>query len=149
MDDVSITGGIKVLANGDAVIAGFDRITIVDGAGDVKERTTIPKTTSCMWLHTEVPDHRMRMACNEQERPASSVIIEYDSSLKTVSRIALGTKNNGLAIVCEMQSGVFGLLGAEEQRPFVRYISCAGRRCNIYLSFSQFISRIRFARKHR
>jgi len=126
MDDVSITGGIKVLANGDAVIAGFDRITIVDGAGDVKEQTTITKTTSCMWLHTEVPDHRIRMACNEQDRPASSVIIEYDSSLKTVSRIALGTKNNGLAIVCEMQSGVFGLLGAEEQRPFVSTFPAQG-----------------------
>jgi hypothetical protein len=125
-DDVGTTGGIKVLANGDAVIAGFDRITIVDGAGNVKEQTTITKTTVCMWLRTEIPDHRIRMACNERERAASSVIIEFDSSLKTVRTLALGTKNNGLAIVCEMQSGVFGLLGAEEQRPFVSTFPARG-----------------------
>jgi hypothetical protein len=125
-DDVSTTGGIKALANGDAVIAGFDRITIIDGAGNVKEQTTITKMTVCMWLRTEVPDHRIRMACNEQERAASSVIIEFDSSLKTVSRLALGSKNNGLAIVCEMQTGLFGLLGADEQRPFVSTFPAQG-----------------------
>jgi hypothetical protein len=126
VDDVSTTGGIKILANGDAVIAGFDRITIVDRAGNVKEQTTITKKTVCMWLRTEVPNHRIRMACSEQERAASSVIIEFDSSLKTVSTLALGTKNNGLAIVCEMQTGVFGLLGADEQRPFVSTFSAQG-----------------------
>jgi len=108
------------------VIAGFDRITIIDGAGNVKEQTTITRNTVCMWLRTEVPDHRIRMACNERERAASCVIIEFDSSLKTVSRFALGTKNNGLATVCEMQAGVFGLLGADEQRPCVSTFPAQG-----------------------
>jgi hypothetical protein len=124
--DVGITGGIKFLSNGDAVIAGFDRVAIIDGAGDVKEQTTITQKAVCMWLRTEVPDNRIRMACNEQERAASSVIIELDSSLKTVSTLELGTKNNGLAIVCEMQNGVFGLLGADEQRPFVSTFPARG-----------------------
>jgi hypothetical protein len=125
-DDVSTTGGIKVLANGDAVVAGFDRITIIDGAGNVKEQTTTAKTTVCMWLRTQFPDHRIRMACNERERAAASVVTELDSSLKTVSTLTLGTKNNGLAIVCEMQNGFFGLLGADEQRPFVSTFPAQG-----------------------
>jgi hypothetical protein len=132
-DDVGTTGGIKVLANGDAVITGFDRITIVDGAGNVKEQTTITKKTVCMWLRTEVPDHRIRLACNEQERAASSVISEFDSSLKTVSRLTLGTKNSGLAIACEMENGVFGLLGAEEQRPFVSTFPAQGGAATSHL----------------
>jgi hypothetical protein len=125
-DDVGTTGGIKVLANGDAVIAGFDRITTVDGAGNVKAQTTTAKTTVCMWLRTLIPDHRIRMACNERERAAASVIIEFDSSLKKVGVLALGTKNNGLAMVCEMQTGVFGLLGADEHGPFVSTFSGQG-----------------------
>jgi hypothetical protein len=125
-DQVGTTGGVKSLANSDAVIAGFDRITIVDGAGNVKAQTKTKNTTVCMWLRTELPDHRIRIACNERERAASSVIVELDSSLKTVSRLALGTKNDGLAIVCEMQNGLFGLLGADEQRPFVSTFPAQG-----------------------
>lgn len=122
-DVVAPSGGIKILPNGEVAVPGFDRLTIVDTEGNVKAET---KTGACRWLQTELPDHRIRMACNDQELAAASVITEFDSSLKVLSKITLGTKNYGLAIVAEMRSGVFGLLGADEHGPFVSTFAAQG-----------------------
>lgn len=127
---LATTAGPRVLRNGDLIVPGMDRIFRLDKDGSVKARADLPP---CKWLRTDSDDDRLRLACARLQPPTASTIIEYDESLKIVSKIPLGDEDVGLPTVCELANGTFALLGNDGPNgPFVQTYSEHGKALNKY-----------------
>jgi hypothetical protein len=122
---LATTAGPRVLPNGDLILPGTDRIFRLDSNGVVQAQSEFP---ACKWLKTSRVDTRMRFACARLEPRTASTIIEYDESLKVVTKLPLGDEDVGLPAVCELPDGTLALLGNDGSAgPFVQTYSAQAK----------------------
>jgi hypothetical protein len=127
---IASSGGPRVLANGDLIFVGMDRLFRLDGNGSMRAEAAVP---ACKWLRTEKVDDRIRLACSRLDPPTSATILEFDLTLKVINKQALGNEDFGLATVCELPDGRFGLLGNDGTKgPFVQIYSPDGQALSKY-----------------
>jgi hypothetical protein len=127
------TAGPRALPNGDLILPDLNGMTLIDGDGRIKAHTAMP---ACGWLRTAKPDNRIRLSCSPgNPLPLTPITIyEYDGSLQLVSKLPLGTKDNGQFTVIELADGRFTVLGANEdsQPPFIVLYGATGKELGRY-----------------